>query len=232
MADLLILAIETASGCGSVSLTRGILRDGKVLAEYTLQPEITHSRRLLGSAAAMMKALELDWPVLDAVAISQGPGSFTGLRIGMAAAKGIAMAAGIPLIGVPTLDGLAVQVTAADWPVCCLLDARKHQVYAAFYQYDEAFGPQRQGEVMVLSPEELVEKINEPTLVAGPGIEACQSLLAAHPLVRLLPTGALHPRAATIGFCGARLLAKGAADRGDNIVPLYVRASEAELSLR
>ena len=232
MADVLILAIETATGCGGVSLTTGTGRDGKVLAEYTLQPETTHSRRLLGLVEAMMVATDIAWPDLDAVAVSQGPGSFTGLRIGMAAAKGIAQAAGVPLLGVPTLDGLAAQVIAPDLPVCCLLDARKQQVYAAFYRYDGEFNPCRSGEVLVLSPEALVQSIAEPTLVVGPGIRACQPQLAAHPLVRLLPAAYLHPRAALIGFCGARLFAEGVGANGADIVPLYVRASEAELSLR
>ncbi len=233
MADILILAIETATGCGSVSLTTGNINDGTVLAEYTLQPDTTHSRRLLGSIEAMMVAAGTDWNDLHAVAVSQGPGSFTGLRIGMAAAKGIAMAAEVPLIGVHTLDGLAAQVTAIDLPVCCLLDARKQQVYAAFYRYFHDFSYRRTSEVLVLSPEELLKKIEEPTLVAGPGIKACQSLLAAHQQVRLLPAGYLHPRAALIGFCGAKLLSEGAAQGiGADLVPFYVRASEAELNLR
>ncbi len=233
MADILILAIETATGCGSVSLTTGNINNGTVLAEYTLQPDTTHSRRLLGSIEAMMAAAGTDWKDLDAVAVSQGPGSFTGLRIGMAAAKGIAMAAEVPLVGVHTLDGLAAQVTAIDMPVCCLLDARKQQVYAAFYRYFDDFNCQRTSEVLVLSPEELVKRIDEPTLVAGPGIKACQSLLATHQQVRLLPAGYLHPRAALIGFCGAKLLGDGAAlEIGSDLVPFYVRASEAELNLR
>lgn len=232
MDDVLILAIETATGCGSVSLTTGNIKAGKVLAEYTLQPDTTHSRRLLGTIEAMMAAAGTHWHDLDAVAVSQGPGSFTGLRIGMAAAKGIAMAAEVPLIGVHTLDGLAAQVTAIDLPVCCLLDARKQQVYAAFYRYCDDFSYRRISEVLVLSPEALVKIIEEPTLVAGPGIKACQSRLAAHQQVRLLPAGFLHPRAALIGFCGAQVLAEGAADKGTDLVPLYVRASEAELNLR
>ncbi len=232
MAGLLILAIETATGCGSVSLTTGDIKDGKVLAEYTLQPDTAHSRRLLGSIDTMMSAAGADWGDLNAVAVSQGPGSFTGLRIGMAAAKGIAMAAEVPLIGVPTLDGLAAQLIATDLPVCCLLDARKQQVYAAFYRYGDDFIPCRTCDVLVLSPEELVGKINEPTLVAGPGIQACRDLLAAHEQVRLLPMGPHHPRAALIGFCGAHLLAEGARNINAAIVPVYVRASEAELNLQ
>lgn len=232
MADVLILAIETATGCGSVSLTMGNSRDGKVLAEYTLQPDTTHSRRLLGLVEAMMAAACTNWDDLDAVAVSQGPGSFTGLRIGLAAAKGIAMAAEIPLVGVPTLDGLAAQVTVTDLPICGLLDARKQQVYSAFYRYDDPFHCRRTSDFLVLSPEELLRRITEPTVVAGPGIRACSSQLTAHPQVRLLPVGPLHPRAALIGFCGAQLLEDGKGDSGRDIVPLYVRASEAELNLR
>jgi len=233
MAVLLILAIETATGCGGVSLTRGDRASGRVVAEYTLQPDIAHSRRLLGLIAAMMAATSTGWDSLDAVAISQGPGSFTGLRIGMAAAKGIAMAAGVPLLGVSTLDGLAAQVPGLTLPLCCLLDARKQQVYAGFYRlFDDRY--RRAGEPLVLSPSALIDRIQEPTLVAGPGIAAGAASLAAHPLARLLPSAALHPRAALIGFLAAEGLAAGpvgSVGGGTELVPSYVRASEAELSL-
>jgi len=231
MADVLILAIETATGCGGVALTRGTAMTGKVLAEYTLQPEVTHSRRLLGSVAAVMTTAGVGWNELDGVAVSQGPGSFTGLRIGMAAAKGIAMATGLPLLPIPTLDGLAAQVPPGDLPICCLLDARKQQVYGALYRYQEACW-RRSGPFLVLRPEELLQHIHEPTLLIGPGLQACRSEMAAHPQARLTDAGFLHPRAATIGFCAARLLADGTGGEAGEIVPLYVRASEAELNLR
>lgn len=233
MADVLILAIETATGCGGVALTKGDRANGKVLAEYTLQPEQTHSRRLLGSVATMMAAVGVGWAELDAVAVSLGPGSFTGLRIGLAAAKGIAMAARRPLLGVPTLDGLAAQVAASELPLCCLLDARKQQVYAAFYRVDGQSQYLRTSEFLVLSAEQLVASIQEPTLVVGPGVRACQPQLASYPQARLVATAMLHPRAAVVGLCAASMLIQGQADvDADNLVPLYVRASEAELSLR
>ncbi|MCI5207910.1 MAG: tRNA (adenosine(37)-N6)-threonylcarbamoyltransferase complex dimerization subunit type 1 TsaB, partial [Candidatus Electrothrix sp. ATG2] len=84
-----ILSIETATGCGSVALTKGGITHGKLLAKATAQPEVTHSRRLLGSVDWVMQAAGIDWSDLDGIAVSLGPGSFTGLRIGMAAAKGI-----------------------------------------------------------------------------------------------------------------------------------------------
>lgn len=230
MADVLILAIETATGCGGVALTRGAGDTGAVLAEYTLQPELTHSRRLLGSIGAMMTAAGVDWHALTAVAVSQGPGSFTGLRIGMAAAKGIAMAAGLPLVAIPSLDGIALQATPTDLPLCCLLDARKQQVYAAFYRYA---GERccRISPFLVLKPEELVRRIDEPTLMIGPGIQAGRTVFASHPMVRLAPSGFFYPRAAMIGFCGCQMLRDGAVNAPEESVPLYVRASEAELSL-
>lgn len=231
MADVLILAIETATGCGSVALTRGTGHSGKVLAEYSLQPEVTHARRLLGSVQAIMKSVGVEWKQLDGIAVSQGPGSFTGLRIGMAAAQGMAMAAGIPLLPVPTLDGLAAQVPPVDSPVCCLLDARKQQVYAALYRCEDS-GHQRISPFLVLRPEELVAHVQEPTLVVGPGVQACMPVLQGHPQVRLMVTTLLAPRAAAIGFCGGTQLRSGSGELDEQVAPLYVRASEAELNLR
>lgn len=231
MADVLILAIETATGCGSVALTRGTGYSGKVLAEYSLQPEVTHARRLLGSVCAIMTSAGVEWKHLDGIAVSQGPGSFTGLRIGMAAAKGMAMAAGIPLLAVPTLDGLAAQMPPVDCPVCCLLDARKQQVYAALYRCEDK-GHQRISPYLVLRPEDLVAHVQEPTLVVGPGVQACLPVLQGHPLVRMMSTGLLAPRAAAIGFCAAILLTLEPGEMSDHVIPLYVRASEAELNLR
>jgi tRNA threonylcarbamoyladenosine biosynthesis protein TsaB len=231
MADLLILAIETSTGCGSVALTRGSEPAAKVLAEYTLQPEVTHARRLLGSVASIMAATGIGWHELAAVAVSQGPGSFTGLRIGMAAAKGIAMAAGVPLIAVPTLDGLAAQVMPVGLPICCLLDARKQQVYAGLYRH-MAHCWQRTEPFLVLRPEELAQRIDESTLMIGPGLAVCRDELTAHPLACVMEAGCLHPRAAAIGLCAGRLLAEGTDGEFGEMVPLYVRASEAELNLR
>ena len=232
MADILILAIETATGCSSVSLTEGTITDGTVLAECTLQPEIKHSRCLLGTIATMMQAAGRDWADLGAVAVSQGPGSFTGLRIGMAAGKGFALAANIPLIAVPTLDGLAAQVTVARKQVCCLLDARKGQVYAAFYRFGTTCFWHRSSEYRVCSPGELNRTITEPTLAVGPGIRVCQPLFSANPLVEMAPVGPFHPRAALIGFCAAQQLKQDSQDRNVDPEPLYVRASEAEMNRR
>jgi len=141
------------------------------------------------------------------------------------------MAADCPLIGVPTLDGLACQLTPTSWPIYLVLDARKQQVYAARYEFI-ALTCGRQGAFEVLSLRQLGEKIQEPTLIAGPGVAACADQLRSHPQVRLLHAAVLHPRAATIGFCAAGMLMRTGFTEQENLVPLYVRASEAELNLQ
>ena len=230
MDGLLILAIETATGCGSVALTRGGVQGGRLLGECTLQPETVHSRRLLGSVDWLLESVGVGWSELDGIGISLGPGSFTGLRIGMAAAKGLAMATERPLVGVPTLEGIALSCAAAERRVCCLLDARRQEVYAAFF--DPAAVPVAAGPAMAIRPGELLARLREPVLVAGPGVAACGDLLRSHPLVRFLPASLAQPRAACIG-----LLAAGRLEQGDTLdpataAPLYVRASEAEVNLK
>ncbi len=228
----MILAVETATGCGSVSLTQGAIDDGRILGEYTNRPDITHSRRLLGSIDQLLENAGISWDDIDGLAISLGPGSFTGLRIGMAAVKGIAMATGLPLVGVPTLDGLAVQCCGLDKPVCCLLDARKKQVYGAFYTFGADHFSIRTSDFFVLSPEELLTRINEPTLLAGPGILEYRELFLSAGNVDILPGTLAQPRASAVGFLGAKLLGENNTVDPATVAPLYVRASEAELNLK
>ncbi|NLZ17459.1 MAG: tRNA (adenosine(37)-N6)-threonylcarbamoyltransferase complex dimerization subunit type 1 TsaB [Desulfobulbaceae bacterium] len=232
MDGLLILAIETASGCGSVALTQGGRDQGRLLAELSHYPRRSHSRQLLSLVQQVLQAGQLDWSAIDAVAVSQGPGSFTGLRIGMAAARGIAFAAGKPLVSVPTLDALAAQLPPLQEPVCTLLDARKNQVYAALYTTairDEFGLPRRLGPYQVCSVAFLLAQVTEPTVCIGPGITACDTAFLNHPLIRVTPAAVTLPRAALIGFCAADMLGHGAVQTDAG--PLYVRASEAELNL-
>ncbi len=232
MDGFLILAIETATGCGSVALTRGSVGEGRLLAECTLQPEVRHARRLLGNIEWMLDAAGIGWQDLDGIGISLGPGSFTGLRIGMAAAKGLAMAADLPLVGIPTLDGIALSCAAAATRVCCLLDARRQEVYAGFYEPAEQGIPVAAGPAMAVRPDVLLASLESPVLMAGPGTAACGDLLQRHPMVRLLPAPLAHPRAARIGLLAAARLARGGTLDPVTAAPLYVRASEAEENLK
>jgi len=228
----LILSLETATGCGSIALTKGGIGNGKLLAEATAQPEITHSRRLLGSVDWVMQAAGLGWDELDGVAISLGPGSFTGLRIGMAAAKGIVFAAQKPLIGVQTLDAIALSCPVIDRPLWCLLDARKQEVYAACYQTGPHGLPEQCSPVEAIRPEILLEKIEGSALVAGPGLSEYHDLFAAKEGLQLIPPALSSPSAARIGFLAAEQLLRGETQDPATIAPMYVRASEAEVNLQ
>ncbi len=199
----LILALETSGSCGSVAVV-----DGRgCRAEYSLQSSRTHSRRLLEAVERIMVESETDWRQLDALAVGLGPGSFTGLRIGLSSAKGLALATGKPLLGISSLDGLAAQAIYQPLPVCALIDARKHEVFAAFYRTDSAATGQnnqdeendhglkgisghnmppeavhcdhlqRTGDYLALPPARLGELIRRPTLLLGSGAELYRELL-------------------------------------------------------
>ena len=227
MDGTLILAIETATGCGSVSLTRGNLRRGRIVAEAIAQPEITHSRRLLGSVEWVMGAAGLSWQDIDGIAISLGPGSFTGLRIGMAAAKGLAMAARLPMIGIETMAGIGLSFPLIDRPLWCILDARKQEVYAACFLPDKDGFPVQSKAVQAISPDALADELDRPCLLAGPGVHAYRDIFAALENVKILPAALGYPRASIIGFLAASELALGNIMDQALAAPLYVRGSDA-----
>lgn len=232
MAGHLILSLETATGCGSVSLTRGGLSGFRLLAECTIQQEITHSRRLLGSVSWVLEAAGVKWIDLDAIAVSRGPGSFTGLRIGMAAAKSFAMVTSKPLIGVGTLDALALTSPMGPGLICCLLDARKQEVYAAFYRLGKDGLPAQLSPPAVLPPARLLNEVAEPVLLVGPGAMVYKELWAGRKEVTFLPDHLAQPSARHVGLLAAHRLAAGTVLEPALAAPLYVRASEAEINLR
>jgi len=228
----LILAMDTATACSSVSLTSGSRRDGKVLASLNFSGNVTHSRRLLTTIDLIMKKAEVDWDTIAGVCVSLGPGSFTGLRIGMATAKGIAVAAGKPLLGVSTLDGLASKCTTSKL-ICATLDARKKEVYSAFYRYDVQTGSKRVSDLTVTSPEELAAVIDESVVMIGDGVTAYRELFQELLGDRLILVSAqLHePASSSLGLIARELLDVGDVLDVAKATPVYVRRSDAELNL-
>lgn len=222
-----ILALETATMCGSVA----IVAEGRCVAEFSLQTGETHSRRLLASVDWLMREAAVEWPDFDAVAVSLGPGSFTGLRIGLATAKGLAMAADTKIIGIGTLDGMAAQCAEADILICPVLDARKKEVYCGFYRCDKHGMPRLQGECQVISPEQLCEKINEPVVFMGDGVEVYGPLFRERlaGLLREVPPGIYFPRAASIGLLASDKWQENDFADPTIVEPIYIRPSEAEL---
>jgi tRNA threonylcarbamoyladenosine biosynthesis protein TsaB len=222
----LILALETATTCGSVALVTG----EQCLAEYSLQSDLTHSRRLLVAVATLMAESHIGWEDIDAVAVSSGPGSFTGLRIGMSTAKGLVMAAGKGLVAIPTLDGLASQFPFADRQICPVIDARKKEVYTAFFRGTDTGVVRRQSDYMALAPADLAAMIREETIFVGDGIVSCREMMNKLGGLALIPPAALHfPRAAAIGMLAVVKWQQGEVLEPAAAVPLYVRASDAEI---
>ncbi len=232
MDGFLILAIETATPCGSVSLSRGRGDGFQLIAEAVAQPGISHSRRLLGSIKWVMAAAALSWQEIDAVAVSLGPGSFTGLRIGLAAAKAVCMAEDLPLVGVGTLEALALGAGTGKGLVCALLDARKQEVYGCLFRIGADGLPAETGEPRVCSPAALLAGINEPVLLTGPGARVYREELAASQWVRFQPDFLGGPRASRVGLIGAERFSRGETLDPVTAAPLYVRAPEAEINLR
>jgi tRNA threonylcarbamoyladenosine biosynthesis protein TsaB len=226
-----LLAIECATMCGSVAL----ISNSRCLAEYSLDVQTTHSQRLLKQLELIRQKVGVEWPELAGLAVSLGPGSFTGLRIGLSVAKGLALAVGLPLMGVSTLDGLARQVVALPGTkLCALLDARKQEVYAAFYTSGEDGLPVRTGADLVLRPERLAEQLSGPIILVGDGATTYREIFKNQlgEAAIFAPSASHFPRAATIGQLGEELLARGELLDPVSSVPIYVRASEAEINLR
>ena len=227
----LVLALDTGTACTTVALTRGTMSHGEILATASLVGKITHSRRLISLVDWIMQQARVDWSMVDAIGVGLGPGSFTGLRIGMATAKGLAAASGRPLVGVSTLDVLAAACESSRM-ICAVLDARKKEVYCGFYWQQEG-RVERMGEIEVLPPEELARCIDTPTLMVGDGVVTYQELWRdlLGDLIRFGTPASRLPSAAVLGLFGGERLVAGDTLEIGAAVPLYVRKSDAQLSL-
>lgn len=228
----LVLAVDTASSCSSVALVTGGVHGGTLLATLSLNSKVTHSRRLLTGIDWLLKESGVDFSEIDGFAVGLGPGSFTGLRIGMATMKGLATAVEQPLLGVSTLDGLAFNCSG-NAPLCALLDARKKEVYRRWYKKDSVGIYRPHGSIEALSPDVFAAEITEPCQLVGDGIMACGASLegSVEKLIEVAPLPLHYINAASIAFlCGEQLQKNEVMDL-DSAVPLYVRASDAELSL-
>ena len=223
-----ILAVETATLAGSAAL----IEDGQVIGATSLEIPVTHSERLMAMVDRLLQECGRDIEKMDALAVSIGPGSFTGLRVGIATIKGLALTLGLPVAPVPTLDALASNLPFADSVVCPLLDARKGEVYCSLYRWRED-RMERLSEYLALPPQSLAERLTPPVIVIGDGVPACRPFLAHLGRgVREAPASHSAPAAAVVGLLGGTILASGHAVAGDALQPLYLRPSEAELKAR
>ena len=224
---MLILAFETSAKAASVALMDGT----KLLGEAYQNTGLTHSQTLMVMAEDVLKQCGKSARDVQAVAVAEGPGSFTGVRIGVAAAKGFAWGKEIPCYGVSTLEAMAESLGIYEGFVCPVMDARRSQVYnALFYVNCGKIERHREDRAIALSDlKEDLEHLDGPIYLVGDGTALTYNTLkdSIDELI-LPPEHRMHQRAVGVGLAAARMAAAGLAPSGGELTPNYLRLSQAE----
>ncbi len=227
---MLVLGLDTATWFTSV----GLVRDGGILAEESRRVQTGHADVLLPLVRRLVSRSGIGLTELDGIGVSIGPGSFSGLRVGLNTAKGLCYALGLALVGVSTLEALAA--TVYDWQgrMCVLLDARRKEVYAAVFVRDQHRRLRRLTPDMVLAPNELGAHISPPCLFLGDGAEAYRGLIQDRygDAAQSLSWARCHPSGIAVARLALPRLEAGESDDVGKLVPRYVRLSEAERKRR
>lgn len=223
-----ILAIDSSGLVATVAL----LCEDVLVGEYTIHNKKTHSQTLLPMIHDMLEMAEVDVKELDGIAVAAGPGSFTGLRIGASTAKGLAQALEIPIVAVPTLEGLAFNLEGAGDFVCPLMDARRNQAYYGIY--DVSGERPRAVEEQAAAPvEDIVEKINElgrEVIFIGDGVPVFREQLEQTVTVpfRFGADSVRYQRASSVAALGRIYFGKNFQMKAKDFAPVYLRVSQAE----
>ncbi len=224
---MLILAFETSAKAGSVAL----LDENKLLGESYQNTGLTHSQTLLTMGEDLLKSCGHTPQDVTAVAVAAGPGSFTGVRIGVAAAKGFAWARELPCCGVSTLEAMALNFGAWDGYVCPVMDARRSQVYNALFEINQG-QITRIREDRAISLAELAEELKileKPVFLVGDGSILCYNTLKETvPALVCPPEHRMHQRAAGVALAAKAMLERGESCDGAALQPNYLRLSQAE----
>ncbi len=221
-----ILAVDTSSQIGSVALCQG----ESLVAEVLLNSHSTHSETLLNQIDLLLDKVGWRLADLDLLAAATGPGSFTGLRIGVATIKGLAQVLEKPVVGVSTLEMLALNLPLCPVPICAFLDARKKEVYSQLFHWS-GHGPIAAGAAQVLPPEQLLRGLEGQVALVGDGVPLYRALIEEILEGRaMLPTAMAHqPRAAQATWLALRAFRAGADTTAAELLPVYIRPSDAEL---
>ena len=209
-----------------------VIEDDRLIAEYTTGNKLTHSQTLLPMLNEVIKRTSFEMEDIDAIAVAKGPGSFTGLRIGAATAKGLGLALNKPIVPVPTVDGLAYQLFGTSKIICPMMDARRKQVYTGFYRFEG-------GEMKVLKEQcaqsvedtlDQLRKYNEPVIFLGDGVPVYHDEIMEKmgESAIFAPAHANRQRAAAVGALAQVYFAQGIYESADEFVPDYLRKSQAE----
>ena len=224
---MLILAFETSAKAASVAL----LEDGKLLGESYQNTGLTHSQTLMVMAEDMLSQCGKTVADVTAAAVAAGPGSFTGVRIGVAAAKGFAWGREIPCYGVSTLEAMALSLGVYQGYVCPCMDARRSQVYNALFYVNQG-APERVSEDRAISLAELgteLKSLKEPIFLVGDGSNLCyNTLLESVPNLVLPPEHRMHQRASGVALAARKQVEVGDPGDANALTPNYLRLSQAE----
>ncbi|MDD6105483.1 MAG: tRNA (adenosine(37)-N6)-threonylcarbamoyltransferase complex dimerization subunit type 1 TsaB [Ruminococcus sp.] len=223
-----ILGLDSSGIVASVA----IVEDDVLIAEYTVNYKKTHSQTLLPMLDEIAKMTELDLNSIDAIAVAAGPGSFTGLRIGSATAKGLGLALKKPLIAIPTVEGLAYNLYDISGLICPIMDARRKQVYTGIYRFTDHQLKVVEDQ-MAVPMETVIEKLNqygEAVTFLGDGVPVFHELIAEKMTVpySFAPAHVNKQRAAAVAVLGEIYYRQGKTETAMEHVPDYLRVSQAE----
>ena len=222
-----ILALETSAK----SVSAAVVENGAVLASSYQNTGLTHSRTLMPLVDGMLRAADLKLEQMGLVAVAQGPGSFTGLRIGVSAAKGLAWAKELPCCGVSTLLAMAQNLRHLDGTIVCAMDARRNQVYNAVFRAENG-QLTRLTEDRAVSLAELAEELKNAEgakFVVGDGAKLCYTYLTEQGIpCRMAPAALVMQNAVGVGLAAEELAAEGKTVSAQELVPVYLRLSQAE----
>lgn len=224
-----IMAFDSSGNVASVA----ILEDGILLAEYTVNHKKTHSQTLMGMMDEIVRMTECELSELSAIAVAGGPGSFTGLRIGAASVKGLAMALDIPVVSVPTMEAMAYNLWGNEAMLCPMMDARREQVYTGVYSFDA------EGGLCIIEPqcaiavEEIIEKLNllgKRCVLLGDGVPPYIDIIKEKLTVPyvIAPANMNRQRAASVGVAAFNYIRQGKVETAAQHAPVYLRVSQAE----
>lgn len=230
---MIILGIDTSSMVAAAA----VLSSDKLMAEYIVNNKKNHSEKMMQVVDRVLSDAGVTPKDLDAVAVARGPGSFTGIRIGMACAQGMAHVLGKPILGINTLDGLAYNLMGEDSFICPVVDAQREEVYTCLYRWDDGL-LKRLWEYRVVKARDLIrtlEALKEKVVILGDGVPVlkrasnqCKEDVGAWRFITVAHAVFSMPRASSIAAAGMKELKEGRVDNCYSIKPFYIRRSHAE----
>jgi tRNA threonylcarbamoyladenosine biosynthesis protein TsaB len=222
-----ILALETATRAGSIA----IMDESAFIGEVRLDVSIAHAERVMDSITWLLKSSDITIEEIGAFGVSIGPGSFTGLRIGLSTIKGLSFSVKKPIVPVPTLDALARRLPFCRHYICPMLDARKNEVYAALYKWEDNLCRKIVPETAI-APEELMKEMKGPTVFLGDGAITYKDLIADRMgSDAIYPASSImSPAASSVAEIALEMLKDGMDVDPVGLTPFYIRKSEAEIN--